>query len=244
MRENAGLAFIGEKPWPTAQLTSRQAKSLEASPNSTGRPNADVLRRFITVKSGAVKEQTRIDFPLHFTPQEAALYGKPFDHLNSALESSQETDRLNPYANAELRNALARLDRYLATPITEEKPAWNWIDSNLLPEATLLAVARDDDFTHGLLQSRLFDLWWRRHSSYLPPMDIVTSFPFPWPPATLLSSLRRDQEENRHAVARAVRAGAQEQLDSAVAALYGWPTDLAEEAVLVSLIDLNRQRAS
>jgi len=243
LSENAGLAFIGEKPWLPAQLTSRQAKSLKTSANPTGRPNADVLRRFVAFKSDHATEQTRIDFPLHFTTQEAALYGKPFGHLRTALKPVNETGWLNPHAHPALRTALARLDRYLATPLTGKIPAWNWIDSHILPEASLLAIARDDDFTHGLLQSHCFELWWRTHVSTLSPPDIVTAFPFPWSPGTLLSSLSRVQEENRHAIARAARSGSRDHLDSAVAAVYNWSNDLADEEVIASLVELNHQRA-
>lgn len=217
---------------------------MEAARNPTGRPNADVLRRFVAIQAGGTVERIRIDFPLQFNAREAALYVRPFAHLNAALPTSRETVWLNPYAQPALRTAIARLDRYLATPLAVEAPEWNWIESDILPEADLLVVARDDDYIRGLLQSRFFAAWWRIQSPALSPAEIVTSFPFPWPPATLLGALSRGQEDHRYAISRAIRADEQSRLDAAVAGAYGWPGDLEEEEATASLGELSRQRAS
>jgi hypothetical protein len=244
LTENAGLAFIGEEPWPIARLTPRQAKVFNDSRNPTSRPNSDVIHPFIGVESNRIKEYTQIDFPLHFTEQEAALYVEPFRQLHAAQKHTARAWWLSPHAQRDLRTAVARLERYLATTLLSAVPTWEWIDSQKLPDDSLLVIARDDDFAHGVLQSRFFNLWWHHYSSRLSPTEIATAFPFPWPPATLLSSLTRAQEEQRHAVARAARAGEQEPLDSAVTAAYGWLNDFTDEEFLARLKDLNRQRAT
>jgi hypothetical protein len=58
-----------------------------------------------------------------------------------------------------------------------------------------------------------------------------------------LSGLSAAQEEQRHAVAIAVRAANPDQINAAVAAAYGWPADLTDDDLLLRLADLNRQRA-
>ena len=237
--ENAGLAFIGEAPWPKARLTARQAAVLEMAGNATGRPNADVIRRLVGFESGHIRRQAQVDFPLYFNEQEASLYAGPFE----TLRTNRARSWLNPHAIPELRTALSKLDRYLATPLASAYPDWNWLDSELLPDATLLAVAREDDFIHGVLRSRCFNRWWHTFSGTMSRPAVVTAFPFPWPPSTLLGSLSREQEEQRHAVARAVRTGDQSALDTAVANAYRWADDLSDDEVISGLTALNGRRS-
>lgn len=235
--ENAGLAFLGETAWLPALLTEREAQKLFAASNACGRPNSDVLRRRLAVVDSEPVEGWQIDFPAHFTAQEAALYEQPF----ARLQKRSTGPWLNPHAQPDLRRALARVSRWLATPSDAAAPDWRWIEEDLLPDATLLVVARDDDFTHGVLSSRVFALWWKQLRRQ--PVLAVESFPFPWPPATALSALTKAQEEHRHAIARAARGGNIEQLNDAVSGAYGWPVDCDDEH-LERLMSLNRLRRS
>ncbi len=238
LSENPELAFVGETPWPPAQITPNEARAVLAARNPTGRPNADVVRHLVGCQNERRNESIQIDFPHYFSAQEAALYLQPFANLTQNKNSSWQ----NPNAKTELRTALAKRERYLATPFKSDVPAWDWIESNFLPDDTLLAVARDDDFTHGVLQSSVFLAWWRHWFTSLSTVEIVVSFPFPWPPATTLSALTRVQEEHRLAIARAVRSGAQAALDAAVVSAYGWPNDLSNDATMTELTTLHRRR--
>ena len=76
---NAGLAFRGEAAWAPAILSGRQAEKLTSAINSCGRPNTDVLRRRLAVIEGSPFESWQIEFPDHFTAQEAALYEQRFE---------------------------------------------------------------------------------------------------------------------------------------------------------------------
>jgi hypothetical protein len=226
--ENTGLAFPGEAAWSPALLTEREAQKFIRAANACGRPNTDVLRRRLAVVDGEPVEGWQIDFPAHFTTQEAALYEQPF----ALLQKRSGNVWLNPHTDSALRRALARVSRWLAMPASAVAPDWRWIEDDLLPDATLLVVARDDDFTHGVLRSSPFSAWWHIHQGSMAPDRIVESFPFPWPPATALSALTAVQEEQRHAIARAARNGNVEQLNFAVFAAYGWPADMPTDALL------------
>ena len=239
LAENVGLAFLGEAAWAPAILTERQAEKYVTAPNACGRPNSDVLRRRLAVVDGERAESWQIDFPDHFTAHEAALYEQPFAWLR---ERTPHGAWLNPCANPALRRVLARVSRFLALPTDASSPDWRWIEEDLLPDATLLIVARDDDFTHGVLQSALFAMWWDAQRTRLDPVQRVESFPFPWPPATALSALTAMQEEHRHAIARVTRSEDLEQLNPVVLAAYGWAGDLAEHEMFEKLMALNRQR--
>ena len=241
--ENAGLAFIGESIWPPACLTAKQAEQLAAASNPTGRLNSDVIQRGLSLKSGHPSEHWQLDFPLHGTEAEASLYAAPSRHLKSAQPATTGEWWRNPHAKIELRTALARLERFLVTPLASPELGWAWIDSAVLPDANFLVVARDDDFTHGLLSSPLFQIWWQ-HLASLAPVDRVASFPFPWPPRTLLSSLTRPQEEHRLTLARAARGDDLEQLSAAANAAYGWPPRLPAPTLREHLIHQAHSRPS
>ena len=124
-----------------------------------------------------------------------------------------------------------------------QTPDWVWVEDELLPDASLVVVAREDDFTHGVLSSAVFAAWFNAFRRTLPLEHIVESFPFPWPPATTLNALTAAQEESRHAVARAVRAGNFAHLNEAVAQAYGWTTNLSDDEVLERLRAIHRSRA-
>lgn len=236
--ENAGLAFLGEDAWPASVLTEREVRQLLAARNPCGRPNGDVLRRRLAVVDGEPAESWLIDFPDHFTAQEAALYEQPFALLQKRSGGRWEHPHLQP----DLRRALARLSRFLAQPTTAAATDWRWIEEDRLPDASLLVVARDDDYAHGVLSSPVFALWWQQHR--LHPLSAVTSFPFPWPPATTLSALTAPQEEHRHAIARTARGGHADALHAAVLAAYGWTRDVEVAALREKLTGLNRDRSA
>ena len=127
-------------------------------------------------------------------------------------------------------------------PAVAETPEWIWVEDELLPDANLVVVAREDDFTHGILSSAAFAAWYAVHRPALSAEQIVESFPFPWPPAPTLNALTSVREESRHAIARAVRAGNIDQLNEAVARAYGWPADLAADELLEKVTALRRSR--
>lgn len=237
--ENAGLAFLGEVAWAPATLTARQADKLAAASNACGRPNSDVLRRRLSVVDGEPVESWQIDFPEHFTAQEAKLYELPFAWVRERVPGDTW---LNPHARPALRRALARVSRFLALPVDATVPDWRWIADELLPDASLVVVARDEDFIHGVLQSELFAAWWRGGRTRMGPVQRVETFPFPWPPSTPLSALSTTQEDHRHAIARAARTADAERLNAAVLAAYGWPAGLSDKGRREILAMRNRTR--
>jgi hypothetical protein len=127
-------------------------------------------------------------------------------------------------------------------PAGAEIPDWIWVEDELLPDASLVVVAREDDFTHGILSSAAFAIWYAAHRTKIPADFVVESFPFPWAPGTGLNALTAAQEEARHAAARAIRVGNTDQLNEAVARAYGWPVDLATDELLEKATALHRSR--
>lgn len=242
--ENDGLVFVGERMAQAACIPPKMAERMLGTRNPHGKSNSDVLRRLVTAKDPRHPSlHWQIDFPREMGEREASLYEHPFHHLHRAAPPTRDQWWVNPYADARLRATLARRERFLATPVGSDPPEFIWFESSIIPDDTLIAVARDDDFIHGILQARPLALWWRRYHSRRTPTLALKSYPFPWPPATGLSALNAAQEEQRHAVARAAPGPDAEKLNTAVAAAYGWPADLPDDELLTRLGDLNRQRA-
>ena len=243
--ENAGLAYSGERVAMTASVPDKMAQQMLGTPNPHRKPNSDVLRQLVSaVNAHRTAIHWQIDFPRHMGEQEASLYQHPFHHLFRTVRPDRPGWWHNPHANEELRAALTRRERYLATPVGAEPPAFVWFESSIIPDDSLLAIARNDDFMHGIVQSRPFALWWRQVHSRRTPTLAVKTFPFPWSPQITLSALTAAQEEQRHAIARAARAPDMEALNAAVFAAYGWAADLSDADVLAKLETLNRERAS
>jgi hypothetical protein len=245
LSENAGLAYIGERVARLASIPDAMADRMLCTPNRNGRPNSDVVRQIVgAAVRHRLQRHWQIDFPPHMGEHEAACYEHPYHHLHRTTRPTREGWWINPHVQPALRAALARRERFLATPFGVNPPEFAWFESSVIPDDTLLAVARDDDFMHGMLQSRAFILWWNDVHSRRTPTLAVDSFPFPWPPATELNALTATQEEHRHAVSRAARGTDAEALNAAVCTAYGWPADLDDAALLEKLTALNRERGA
>jgi len=239
--ENAGLAFIGEREWSPALISPVQADAFSATRNPAGRSNSDVLRSFVGKTGRRLHEHWQIDFPAHYTEQEAALHERPFALQKKRTGATAGSWWINPHAQMSLRHALARLDRFLATALDASEPAWFWLESDRLPDASLLVVARDDDFTHAVLASVAFTSWWHGHFQKHSPVRLIESFPFPWPPFAPLGSLTKAQQDLRSQAARAVLSGDVEQVNSTVAAAYDW-TDAPDKDEIVRRLRLDERR--
>ncbi|MBI3885299.1 MAG: hypothetical protein HY302_06165 [Opitutae bacterium] len=243
LAENDRLAYAGERIVPAFGITARVAAQMLPARNPHGKPNSNVLREVVSAPDfRRLVRGWQIDFPPDMSEEEAALYENPFHHLVRTVRLKHERWWANPYARHDLRVALARRERYLATPLGGATPEFVWLDAQLLPDSSLLVVARDDDFAHGVLRSRAFALWWSKVHSRRTPTVAVESFPFPWPPRTELHALTAVQEAHRHAVALAARGDDAARLETAVAVAYGWPAELPDAELLARLSALNQQR--
>jgi type II restriction/modification system DNA methylase subunit YeeA len=83
--------------------------------------------------------------------------------------------------------ALVGLDRYIATVRHSKFRLFVWLPAKALPDSALIAFARDDDYTFGVLQSRAHELWALAQGTQLEtrprytPTTCFETFPFPRP---------------------------------------------------------------
>ena len=97
--------------------------------------------------------------------------------------------------------AFTHLERYIATPELSKHRLFVWLPVDVLPDHQLVVVCRDDDYTFGVLHSRVHELWARGTGTQLrevesgfryTPTTCFETFPFP-----------RPTDEQRQAIAAA-----------------------------------------
>ena len=87
----------------------------------------------------------------------------------------------------DMRAALKQLTRYLATSNVSKHRIFAWLPSSVLPSHSLTVIARDDDYTLGVLHSSAHEVWASRQGTSLEdrprytPSTCFETFPFPHP---------------------------------------------------------------
>ena len=87
-----------------------------------------------------------------------------------------------------MRLALAPLSRYIVTAAVAKHRTFKWMSSAVLADQAVLAFARADDATFGILHSRFHELWSLRMCTWLgvgndpryTPTTCFETFPFPF----------------------------------------------------------------
>ncbi|WP_223653384.1 class I SAM-dependent DNA methyltransferase [Hymenobacter psoromatis] len=207
-------------------------------------------------------------------------------------QNNRESYRKNWWVFGEprksFRPALTGLSRYIATTLTAKHRLFQFINSSVIADDSLVLLASNDAYLLGILSSRIHLVWalaagtdlggntprYRKTRCFDP-------FPFPAPtpdqqarirelaeqldshrkrqqaqhPALTLTDLYntveklrasqpltpKEQATNERGLASVV-LNLHQQLDAAVAAAYGWPTDLLDAELLTRLVALNHER--
>jgi type II restriction/modification system DNA methylase subunit YeeA len=214
LRENAGLCFMSDTKGGPFEISAETARMLLASPNPDGRSNADVVKPWMNATDIARRPRGMwiIDCGVSRPGADAALYEAPFEHVRRVVRPERIKNRRTAYAErwwlhveprSGMRAALAGLRRYIVTPAVSKYRLFAWVDSATLADHRLLVTARDDDYTFGVLHSRVHETWALATGSQLreiesgftyTPTSCFETFPFPRPTA-----------EQREAIAAAAR---------------------------------------
>jgi hypothetical protein len=168
------------------------------------------------------------------------------------------------YGREDMLEKFSSLKRYIVCPQLTSRPVFEFIDSQIIPNATLIAFAFEDDFTFGILQSSLHINWWKEKCStfkgdYRYTANTVwDTFPFPQSPtlndvkkiANCAKKLRERRKEIMHKHNYTLRdiyrileePGANplkelhDELDNAVISSYNFSR---RKNLLAQLLDLN-----
>ncbi len=173
-----------------------------------------------------------------------------------------------------MRAALATHDRYIGGTATGKRILFCWCDPWTCPSNAMNVFAFSDDFSMGILCSSSHLIWARAQSSTMrtdiryTPTSAFETFPFPCPVTDVqreavaeasrtlvarrseicldrqigLTKLYNQMDEGAWADLRALHR----RLDEAVAAAYGWPASIAQDADETNrrLLELNRAIAA
>ena len=196
---NRGAAFLGvykNGPFDIPGDLAREWLRLPANPN--GRPNADVLKPRVNGMDVTRRSAGKwiVDFGEDMGEEDAALYEAPFGHVVThvkplRLGRRRERHRRFWWRHGETRpgmwRALRELSRFIATPTVSKHRLFAWLDTRICPDHQLIAIARDDDTTFGILHSRFHETWSLRLGTWLgkgndpryTPTTTFETFPFP-----------------------------------------------------------------
>jgi hypothetical protein len=201
LRENAGIAFMGDIKVGPFDIDPVTAARLRAPPNPDGRSNADVVRPWANGSdvTGRPRGWFIVDFGLDMPESEAALYEAPFEYARRVVRPFRMTVRqdccrrrwwIHHNRRPEMSAALAGRRRCIVTPATAKHRLFAWFPAAGVPDHALIVFARDDDYTFGVLHSRAHELWARATGTQLrevesgfryTPTTCFETFPFPRP---------------------------------------------------------------
>ncbi len=196
LSENLGISFMGDTKGGPFDIDAATAAQLLRQPNPDGRSNADVVRPWANGLDLTRRPRMMwiVDFGVDSTEAEAALYEAPFEFVKRVVKPVRTESRttieqwwLHERPRGELRVALKKLDRYLATPRISKHRLFSWLPVETLLDSAAIAIARDDDYTFGVLQSRPHELWALAMGTQLEtrprytPTTTFETFPFPRP---------------------------------------------------------------
>jgi len=198
LASNLSRCFMGTTKVGDFDIEEATALTMLQAANPHGKPNSDVLRPF---RNGsdlvrAPSHRWIIDFGVKTPMEEAALYEVPFEYLRTHVKPQREHNGRASYrerwwihgeARPGFRHAVTALGRYIGTPRVALHRVFVWLDTAVLPDSKVIAIAYDDDFYFGVLQSRAHEIWtvatcgWHGVGNDVTynPTTCFETFPFP-----------------------------------------------------------------
>ena len=196
--ENAARSFMGDIKVGPFELTAEVAAEMLAQPNPHGKPNSDVIKRWLIGRdiNQIPSNKWIIDFGVNMPEADAALYEAPFEYVRATVKPQRDGNRDNRFRNfwwlhgsaaPQMRQAIEGLSRYIGTSMVSKHRIFAWIDGAVLPDATIIVFPREDDYFFGVLHSRIHGVWAAATGTQLEsrprytPTTCFQTFPFPEP---------------------------------------------------------------
>jgi type II restriction/modification system DNA methylase subunit YeeA len=199
LKENGGIAFMGNTKGGAFDITEAQAVEMLRTPNPNGRPSSDVVVPWCNGLD--VTRRSRgmwiINFGVELAEQSAASYEAPFEYVRAQVKPEREKNARESYrrqwwrhveARPGIRQALSPLPRFLCTPRVSKHRLFAWMQAPTLPDCQLFVFARSEDHFFGVLHSRVHEVWARAQGTQVreresgfryTPTTCFETFPFP-----------------------------------------------------------------
>lgn len=195
---NQGIGFEGNKPSGGGfVLEDGEARSLLSRSDA---PYEQVVKRYFISKDIATEptqEPTRwiIDFGI-MELDDAMAYPAALDIVRERVKPFRDQnnrparrDRWWRFGEVSLgmRHAIEKLDRYFAVGRVGKRPLFTWAESDWCSGDALTVIARQDDWSFGVLSSKIHTAWaWEQCSTMksdlrYTPKTALWTFPFPSP---------------------------------------------------------------
>ena len=219
--QNAGICFAGVSKGGPFDLTPQDAVAMLADSNPNGRPNNDVVKRYIRGSdlNGKLQERWVIDFGV-MPESDAQLYAMPYQHCLNHVKPVRDRNRrehrrknwwMFSDATPALNDAVSQLHRYIGTSEVSKHRYFQYIDAGITAGKTVTIFAREDDYFLGILESRFHKVWTAAVGTQLEsrPRYIISEcfekFPFPTSTASqrqAVATAARTLDEQRRNVCR------------------------------------------
>lgn len=197
LASNAATSFVGTVKAGAFDVDGSIARKWLRRPlNPNKKPNSDVVRPWINTIDlvRRPRDSWVVDFGDGMSEGDASLYEAPFEHVLENVRPARSLVRRPRYRDlwwqyAEpcmgMRRAISSLKRYIATPTLSKYRLFVFVDARVQPDHQLVAIARDDYTTLGILQSRFHEAWALRLGTSLEdrprytPTTTFETYPFP-----------------------------------------------------------------
>ena len=196
LKDNDGCSFQGTIKGGAFDISGQKARDWLALPNPNGLRNIDVVKPWANGMDIVRRPSDTwvVDFGTTMDEVTASLYETPFmyvlEHVKpERMKVRRDGHRNNWWRHAEsrsgMRSALQGFRRFIATPRVAKHRVFAWLNVLTVPDCQIVAIARDDDTTFGILHSRLHEIWSLRMGTSLEdrprytPTTCFETFPFP-----------------------------------------------------------------
>ena len=197
--ENGGRSFIGDMKKGKFEIDAETAaEMLNAAGNPNGRPNSDVVRSWVNALDITRRPRNMwiVDFDMDTSEYEAAQYEMPFEYVKQHVKPFRDSVR-NPLERRrwwvhgrtapDFRKAVSQLEKYIATPRVAKHRIFVFLESSIIPDGAIVAIASASDYDLGVLHSRFHEVWALNLGTQLESRPRYShtatfeTFPFPHP---------------------------------------------------------------